>query len=225
MAFIMETKIERLTLQFKEELINRLSNIEAINNSIKEFELIHFNGTAIGLEYPLLNDTLFDEKGNWNRHVNVDENGCPDMFEMLCRRIDDILYPNLLSEEDQLTFKEKMVLCALVYEIQTQCFSTGIPAIFNFNSTQAVQELQHLRELIYTAAQNAVRSVLPYLAMYLMTTQLNQEVASNLHSKERKQVSPEPSSLFNFFSFFFQKCDHSREEIFEQNAVTMCSKK
>lgn len=104
----------------------------------------------------------------WNKQAcNVSENS-PEIL-LTCN---DMLYPNVLTGNENLSDKEKIVLCALIYVIQTRILEKYTPDMRYCNTNERVQEVQNLRELIYTAVKDATVSCLPEIREKLETMEL-----------------------------------------------------
>lgn len=162
---------QKFTSHFQYLLSKKLSSFSEISHSIKAFKLIHINGKAVGLrECDELGIDLFDEHGNWNKHAaNIDENTTL-LFDALWDRVNDILYPNILDETYQISDKEKIILCALVYEIQTDLINTYL-----FNNKIDTEAALDIRYRIFTAAHDAVANTLPSLKIMLKWAQSQED--------------------------------------------------
>jgi hypothetical protein len=162
---------QKFTSHFYYLLSKKLSSFSEISHSIKAFQLIHLNGKAVGLrECEELDINLFDEHGNWNNNtVSIDENKAP-LFDDLWERVDDILYPNILEQTVSLSDKEQIILCALVYEIQTDLINTYL-----FNNKIDTEAALVIRQKIFKAAHDAVATTLPSLKMLLKWAQSQED--------------------------------------------------
>ena len=163
---------EKFTTHFDSLLTKKLSNYSDISHSIKAFQLIHINGKTVGLkECDELGINLFDDNGNWSKEAAL-----IDAFDFLLERVDDVLYPNILEKKNTLSDKEKLILCALVHEIQSNLNTTYL-----FNTPHDIESAKKIRGQIYEAAHKAVARKLPSLARIIAESTEDQTNHDDCH--------------------------------------------
>jgi len=170
-----------LTSRFLLKLIEKLSNLDAINNSIKKFNLIHSNNEPVDLSFcnqPGFD--FFDENGKWNVGAyKVDENkGSGEDHFYLMKRLDEILYPNILEEGVTISDKEKTILCAIVHDIQSRFLSQYLPDMNKDFSEAALKHADQIKFMIYKAAHDAVASIFPELGKLIAHAEYEAAIAT-----------------------------------------------
>lgn len=164
---------EKFTAHFYSLLTKKLSSYDEINHSIKAFQLIRINGKTVGLkECDELGINLFDDNGNWNKEAAL----LMDEFDFLLERVNEMLYPNILEKKNTLSDKEKLILCALVHEIQSYLNTTYL-----CNKPQDIESAQKIREQIYEAAHKAVARKIPSLASIIAQSTEDQTNHDDCH--------------------------------------------
>lgn len=195
-------QLNEITAEIKNELQIRLLKYSSINLSIRNFSLVHANGEALDLgSCKIPGRDFFDEMGNWNLNASeIDENKTSPAYDEMCARINEILYPNILNGSENLSDKEKMILCALIYEIQTSIWKKYMPDMKNCFTEESIQAEKAVKEIIYRAIHDAVAHFIPNLKSYLSI------------SASSENDNPPKKSMYKMTLGFLTSCGENDEK-------------
>lgn len=164
----------KLTEEFQHKLRQKLTSFDDINKSIRFFNIIHSKLDDKVIDFTYFNAPgfdFFDSMGNWNKNAkNIKENtivNCDGLnftpfYDVMCAKINAVLYPEILHENDGLTDKEKLILSAVVDEIQSEMSRKYVPDSSKIQLNDILCSVI-IDEMIFQATYSAVKNVLPEL--------------------------------------------------------------
>jgi len=162
----------KMTEEFQYKLRKKLTSFDEINTSIRFFNIIHSQLDDKVIDFTYFNAPgfdFFDSKGKWNENAgNIKENtviSCDGLnfmphYETMCAKINGVLYPEILDGNDNLTDKEKLILSAVVDQIQSEMSRKYM------SDTSRLDDILNslmIDEMIFKATCSSVRNILPEL--------------------------------------------------------------
>lgn len=175
--------LDLIVIEIRNELLKNLSSYSAINKSIRDFNLIHTGEKVLDLEScKKKGHDFFDETGKWNKQAEkidenllvIDDQGNEDypLYDLMQNRVNEILYPNILSKNEVLSDKERIILCALIYSIQTKISEKYLPDMRTCKTVESVRRVQDLQEIIYKAVNVAAASCISEIKPKILEAEL-----------------------------------------------------